>query len=473
MPAIKMTEVPTTIKNKELVEKRREQIVLAAIELFSKKGFHGATLRELAEESGLSYGNIYDYVGSKEDIFSLIHDFVANLVMETLLSSIENISDPIERLRRIVRGEFNVMDQWADAILLIYQESHILSDPYLHKLLGKERQHLELIESAIYQAVSSGRLRDCNARMMANLIKSMIDSWVIKRWDMRGFVTRPEAEKGIFELVLNGLLTREDDYSGITVKHKLEERHDYKGLQGKSVLIANGGTLLGSAVCNACLARGANIAVQSEPVTPTRENPVICNDPSTGTKLFPADHYGPLSTDLFRQIESDWGPADIFIQDLGVGIFNEDLSSQEASAERLTDNLKAAEKLAAMFVTEQRKQPHRIIFIAPWGWDKFADPFRFKTVRAGILAITKTLSASLAPGGVNVNCILPGYIRATRPSPLEKKMRTELMRLIPSGCLGEATDVAETVNFLISDSTKYLTGQVLEVSGGLELDHYQ
>ena len=107
-----MTKVPTTVKNKALVEKRREQIVLAGIELFSKKGFHGATLRELAEESGLSYGNIYQYVGSKEDIFSLIHDFIANQVMAMLLSSIENITDPIERLRRIVQGEFKVMDQW-------------------------------------------------------------------------------------------------------------------------------------------------------------------------------------------------------------------------------------------------------------------------------------------------------------------------------------------------------------------------
>jgi NAD(P)-dependent dehydrogenase (short-subunit alcohol dehydrogenase family) len=198
---------------------------------------------------------------------------------------------------------------------------------------------------------------------------------------------------------------------------------------------------------------------------------VICNDQSTGVKLFTTDHYGSLSADLFRQVESECGPADIFIQDLGAGILNEELSSQKTSALRLTENLKAAEELAAMFKTGQRKQPHRIIFIAPWGWDKFSDSFKFNTVRAGISTITKTLSTSLAPGGVNVNCILPGYIQATRPSPLEKKMRTELMRLIPAGCLGEATDVVETVNFLISDSAKYITGQIFEVSGGLDLDH--
>ena len=82
--------IPTTVKNKELVEKHREQIILAAIKLFSQKGFHKTTLRELSEEAGLSYGNIYDYVGSKEDIFSLIHDYSANLTMKALRESIEN-----------------------------------------------------------------------------------------------------------------------------------------------------------------------------------------------------------------------------------------------------------------------------------------------------------------------------------------------------------------------------------------------
>ena len=111
-----MTKIPTTIKNKDLVEKRRTQIILAANKLFSQKGFHKATLRNLADETGLSYGNIYDYIGSKEDIFSLIHDYAAKLAMGALRESIKNVTDPIEKLRRIVRAEFNLIDQMSDAM---------------------------------------------------------------------------------------------------------------------------------------------------------------------------------------------------------------------------------------------------------------------------------------------------------------------------------------------------------------------
>ena len=463
-------EVPTTVKNKELVEKKREQIVLAAIKLFSQKGFHGTTLRDLAEVSGLSYGSIYDYVGSKEDIFSLIHDFAANLVMETLHASIKNITDPIERLRRIVRAEFNVMDQWSDAILLIYQESHILSEPYLRMLLTKERQHLELIEQAIDQAIEAGKLKEHNSRLSANLIKSMVDSWVIKRWDLRGFVSRLEVEKGVLDFVFNGLLNMGESTSGPSTNRTTLDSFVDQGLQGKNILIVNGGTVLGSSICQAFVAKGAKIAIQSEPTSPTREKPFSCDESETGIRQFRTDSYGPLTPDLFDRIESETGPIDLLIQDLGLGTLSEDEWSREEAEARLTANLNIAEELAQVFMTDSRRSPSRIIFIAPWAWDHVAEPLRFKTVSAGIVALTRILSEALASKGATVNCIVPGYIRAARPSSLEKTMRDDLLERIPSGSLGDTVDVTETINHLVSDSAKYITGQVFEVSGGLKIN---
>ena len=107
-----MSEIPTTIKNKKLVQKRREQIVLAAIELFSQKGFHQTTLRDLSERSSISYGNIYDYVGSKQDIFYLIHEYLCDIAFCRLTELLNSVRDPMERLRRMIRAEFKLMDEW-------------------------------------------------------------------------------------------------------------------------------------------------------------------------------------------------------------------------------------------------------------------------------------------------------------------------------------------------------------------------
>jgi 3-oxoacyl-[acyl-carrier protein] reductase len=458
-----MAEIPTTVKNKELIKKRREQIVRAGIKLFSQKGFHGTTLRELAEEAGLSYGNIYDYVGSKEDIFSLIHDFTADLVMAALRSSIEQITDPLEKLRRIVRAEFTLMDQWADAILLLYQESHILSKPHLRKLLGKEREHLDLIEAAIEEAKRSGRICRCNTRLTANLIKSMIDAWVIKRWDLRGHTDRLEGERAILALVFHGLLTGNSANGSAGVATK-------GGWESRAVFIANASTPLGSGICKAFAGKGDRLTVHSDPVKPTRENPLVCNNSTEGVKFFSTDQYGPISSQLFDRIEAETGPIDVYVHDLGAGNMDNSDEAWGDVGERLTINLKAAEEVAAHLEADLlRRLPQRIIYLAPWGWDQFVDPYRFETARAGAVALTKSLAHALANRGTTVNCLVPGYIRTTRPSTIEKGRREDIATKIPIGHIGQISDVIEPVAFMASDGAKYITGQVIGIGGGLEL----
>jgi len=90
----------------------------------------------------------------------------------------------------MVRSEFNLMYQWADAILLIYQECHILSKPLLKRLLKRESEHIRLYEIVLQECIKKGLLLDCNTKAVANLIKVMIDAWVLKRWDLREQVTQ-------------------------------------------------------------------------------------------------------------------------------------------------------------------------------------------------------------------------------------------------------------------------------------------
>jgi hypothetical protein len=98
------------------------------------------------------------------------------------------------------------MYQWADAILLIYQETHILSKDPLERLLKRERDHIAKYELVLEECIEQGAFREFNIRIVANLIKMMIDSWVLKRWDLRGYANRLEMERYILDLVFNGLL---------------------------------------------------------------------------------------------------------------------------------------------------------------------------------------------------------------------------------------------------------------------------
>jgi AcrR family transcriptional regulator/NAD(P)-dependent dehydrogenase (short-subunit alcohol dehydrogenase family) len=462
-----MNKIPTTVKNKELVEKRRSQIILAAIKIFSQKGYHKATLRELADEAGLSYGNVYDYVGSKEDIFSLIHDYAANLTVKALQDSIANVTDPVEKLRRIVRAEFKLMDLFADAILLIYQESHILSKPFLHRLLKKERQHVELIEKAIEESINKGQLRKCNIRLTANFIKSMIDAWVIKRWDLRGFANRLEAEQSIMDLVFNGLLAEQRTEASLYHKPQLSSYQSPNSLRGHTALLVNSGTPIGTEICNSLQSRGVKLAIHSAPYTPTRENPVSCELGSEVT-FYSTSDYGVMTAGLYKQIEKDLGQVDIFIHDLGSGVLDINVSQGVDTGGRLDVNLRVAEEIAGMFQKDiERKTPHRVIFIAPWGWDRYLDEIQFEIAKAGAIALTHSLAKHMSKKGMNVNCIVPGFIKTTRPSSLEKQLGEAVRKKIPIGFMGDINDVVETIFYLSGDAAKYITGQIINVSGGL------
>lgn len=145
--------VPTTVKDRKLVKKRREQIVRAAIKLFAQNGFHKTSMRELAEEAKISYGNIYDYVGNKQDIFFLVHEFINKVATEKIQQAIKDIDDPLEKLRRMIQAEFDVMYEWSDAILLIYQETHVLNKPLLKALLKRERERVSILERTLVECM--------------------------------------------------------------------------------------------------------------------------------------------------------------------------------------------------------------------------------------------------------------------------------------------------------------------------------
>jgi len=457
-----MPIIPTTIKSKELVEKRREQIVLAAIRLFAKKGFHKATLRELSEVAGISHGNIYDYVGTKEDIFFLLHEFMDKLATDALHQSIENINDPVEKLRRMVRSEFNLMYQWADAILLIYQECHILNKPLLKKLLKRESAHIRLYEIVLQECIKKGLLLDCNTKAVANLIKAMVDTWVLKRWDLKEHITQLEMEKSILDLVFHGLINGEG--------YKPRHLKDMESLEGKVILVVNGGTVLGEATASFLISKGAKLAIHNDGAKIDIRFPVSIRERSEKVRVYSSKEDGQMSPRLFSQIVADFGPIDIVIQDLGIGNMEKTTSEINISSasKELEANFSCAQDLSSSFEAEMVKRGSgKILYLAPWAWDKYADHLRYRTVKAGIIALTQALANRLAASRINVNCIVPGYIGGFKYSGAESEKISEVIGHIPMGCLGEMPDILETAYFLISDSSKYLTGQVLEVAGGI------
>lgn len=91
----------------------------------------------------------------------------------------------------------------------------------------------------------------------------------------------------------------------------------------------------------------------------------------------------------------------------------------------------------------------------------------YSASKGGIIALTKSVAKELALRGVRCNAVAPGYIRTDMTDVLSEEVKENILKGIPLGRIGEADDVANLVVFLASDNASYITGQVINVCGGM------
>jgi 3-oxoacyl-[acyl-carrier protein] reductase len=87
--------------------------------------------------------------------------------------------------------------------------------------------------------------------------------------------------------------------------------------------------------------------------------------------------------------------------------------------------------------------------------------------KAGTEAFSRSVALEIASRGVRVNCIAPGFIGTEMTEAMTEEAKNKILPKIPLASIGEGVDVANAVRFLLSDDSKYITGQTINVNGGL------
>jgi len=179
--------IPSLVKDPKLVEKRREQIVEAAVDLFISKGFHKTTTREIARASGFSIGTLYEYIQSKEDVLYLVCDSIHSEVEKKMEQAMTESKSGVEALRQAIQGFLHVMDEVDDKVLLIYQEIKSLPREPMRYVLQREERITQFFEVMLRQAIADGSLQvDPNfVKLMAHNIVILGQMWVFRRWALR------------------------------------------------------------------------------------------------------------------------------------------------------------------------------------------------------------------------------------------------------------------------------------------------
>jgi len=179
------------------------------------------------------------------------------------------------------------------------------------------------------------------------------------------------------------------------------------------------------------------------------------------------------SPDVARLVEktiTTYGKVDILVNNAGIARDQLVMRMSDEDWDKvLSVNLKSVFLCTRAVLRHMAKQHWgRIISIASIvGVVGNPGQANYASAKAGIIGFTRTIAKEMASRGITANAIAPGFIDTEMTQQLKEDWKEELKRRIPLGYLGSPRDVAEAVAFLASEEARYITGQVLNVDGGM------
>ncbi|HBH29105.1 MAG TPA: TetR family transcriptional regulator [Desulfofustis sp.] len=178
-------EVATQIKNRELVQERRRQIVDAAVPLFIEHGYHKTTTRALAKATGLSIGSMYEYISTKDDVLYLVCIAIHGEVEQAVREAMDRPLAGKVALAEVIRKYFLVCDRMSDHILLMYQVTHFLPRKWQKKVLEAELRITDVFIQAMVELRRRGALAevdDDTIDLIGHNISVLGHTWAFRRW---------------------------------------------------------------------------------------------------------------------------------------------------------------------------------------------------------------------------------------------------------------------------------------------------
>lgn len=171
----------SSIKDTNLITKRRKQIMKGALALFKEKGYHRTTTREIAKECGFSIGTLYEYIRTKEDVLFLVYEAINNDVYKHLESVIDLERPSISNLIRAIDSYYRLMDEMQDEVVILYQELKSLPTDVKDIVLNKEKEMVQMLKRAI-KLCGKDTVTDKEAELLANNIFVQGHMWGFRRW---------------------------------------------------------------------------------------------------------------------------------------------------------------------------------------------------------------------------------------------------------------------------------------------------
>lgn len=247
-----------------------------------------------------------------------------------------------------------------------------------------------------------------------------------------------------------------------------------KLLEGKTALITGAARGIGKAIALKFASEGANVAftdlVIDENGKATEAEIAAFGVKAKGYASNAADF--AQSEQVVAQVKEEFGSIDILVNNAGITKDGLMLRMSEAQWDAvIAVNLKSAFNFihACVPVMMRQKGGSIINMASVVGVHGNAGQANYAASKAGLIALAKSIAQEMGPKGIRANAIAPGFIETAMTSQLSEEVREEWKKKIPLRRGGQVDDIANVATFLASDMSSYVSGQVIQVDGGMNM----
>ncbi len=199
--------IESSIENPERVERRREQIIEAAVRCFAADGYHRATIKDIADAAGFSSGLIYSYVKDKEDVLFLVFTSIFRTYQRAIPARLEGVTDPLLRFCTAVRAYCEAVDGNLGATVVGYRESGSLRSELLKAIQKLELETNKLVSDPIDECIKAGYFRPVNLDLVTFRLVFLAHGWALKHWHFAKIISLDGYIEEGLNSFLNDLLT--------------------------------------------------------------------------------------------------------------------------------------------------------------------------------------------------------------------------------------------------------------------------
>lgn len=247
-----------------------------------------------------------------------------------------------------------------------------------------------------------------------------------------------------------------------------------KLLEGKTALITGAARGIGKAIAIKFAEEGANIAFtdlnRDEVMEATEKEIASLGIKAVGYASNAADF--AQTEEVVNKVKEDFGSIDILVNNAGITKDGLMMRMSEAQWDAvIAVNLKSAFNFIHAVLPIMMRQRHGSIInmASVVGVHGNAGQANYAASKAGLIALAKSIAQEVGSRGIRANAIAPGFIETAMTAQLPEEIRKEWANKIPLRRAGQVADIANVATFLASDLSSYVSGQVIQVDGGMNM----